>query len=277
MSDLLKMYFFRLFKDKVFWICLGLGVGIAFLETIVYGIAVNMTKNSANDIGNVLVISTQSFSALSFTNLPALFGPAICFFFLTREFHDGTIRNMILSGKKRVDIYLSAVIVAFVICYLNVLVDEAFIWSFGSLFGLSSGLSDAAAVGRFLSSMGIFFVISLMYVSVAVSLCFLVPNAFGSFGIFIGFTLGLALLYSLISLVLPLLVTNNIMSSGAYQVIQESMTTYQTTYLEEYFIAPSIDATRFVWVSLWASGEAVIIGGSFLFFGGWRFNKSDLK
>ena len=174
MTDLLKMYLFRLFKDKVFWIFLGIGVLIVLLDTIFYGIATNLLKNSRLNVGNLLVISSESLGAMDLMSKPSIVGPAFCFFFLTREFHDGTIRNMILSGKKRIDIYVSAAIVALIICYLNILVDEAFVWSLGPIFGLPTGFSDAAAVGRFFCSLGIFFVLSLMFVSITVGLCFLV-------------------------------------------------------------------------------------------------------
>ncbi len=278
MADILKMYFFRLFKDKVFWICLGIGVAVVLLDTIAYGVAQNLLKDSTNHANDLFTISSQSLGALSFMGLPSLLGPAFCFFFLTREFHDGTIRNMILSGKKRIDIYLSAVIVAFVICYLNVVIDEAFIWSFGSLFGLSTGLSDAAAVGRFFSSLGIFFILSLMFVAIAAGLCFLMPNAFGSFGIYLGFVLLLALVFVLFSTVFSSLASNGNLSASFFQTFQESMTAYQITYLEGYPSALDVAVTaRFGYVALWASLEAVILGGAALFFGGWKFIRSDLK
>ena len=277
MKDILKMYLFRLFKDKVFWIFLAIGVGIVVLETFVLGFIANILKDEPYNVNSLLSVSYESLTTMDLTGKPSLIGPIFCFFFLTREFHDGTIRNMILSGKKRIDIYISAGIIALFICYVNIVVDETFIWSLGPIFGVSTGLTDAAAVGSFFSSLGVLLILSLLFVSIALCLCFLVPNAFGSFGIYIGIVFGFAIIYGLVSIILPILVGNGTINGSFSLSLTEAMTTYQISYFEQYPFAGLVDSARIGWVALWASGETVVLGGAALFLGGWKFNKADLK
>ena len=117
MIRLLDAGFKRIFKSRIFWIILF----------IVIGIAVMMIYNSYSDLkefDEVVKIETLFF------NLTTVMGFIVAIFvslFLGTEYSDGTIRNKIIMGHKRIKIYLSNLIltvfasVLFYIMYLIVI------------------------------------------------------------------------------------------------------------------------------------------------------------
>lgn len=110
MCKLLSANFMRLRKEKIFWIlfffmCM---LGIVFPTIIkVDEIRTGTINNVDNAFGQYAV-----FIGI----VMAIF----CSFFVGQEYSDGTIRNKIISGKKRTDIYLAnfitCTIVSEVIC-----------------------------------------------------------------------------------------------------------------------------------------------------------------
>lgn len=97
MSKLLSANFMRLRKEKIFWVlfffmCM---LGIVFPTLIKID---EMRTGFINNIDN------------AFGQYAAFIGIAMaifCSFFIGQEYSDGTIRNKIISGKKRTDIYLA--------------------------------------------------------------------------------------------------------------------------------------------------------------------------
>lgn len=97
MSKLLSANFMRLRKGKVFWILFFFmfALGILF-PTIIK--ADEIRTGFINNIDNVF-----GQYAMFIGIIMAVF----CSFFVGQEYSDGTIRNKIISGKKRTDIYLA--------------------------------------------------------------------------------------------------------------------------------------------------------------------------
>ena len=97
MSKLLSANFMRLRKEKIFWVlfffmCM---LGIVFPTLIKID---EMRTGFINNIDN------------AFGQYAAFIGIVMaifCSFFIGQEYSDGTIRNKIISGKKRTDIYLA--------------------------------------------------------------------------------------------------------------------------------------------------------------------------
>lgn len=97
MSKLLSANFTRLKKDKVFWICFG------FMVLIGIFIPVNKYMNMKKY--NYIQTLDQGF--FNYTLLIGVVLSVFCSLFLGTEYNDGTIRNKIVIGHTRTNIYLS--------------------------------------------------------------------------------------------------------------------------------------------------------------------------
>ncbi len=97
MCNLLSANFMRLRKEKVFWImfCFMLALGIIFPTSIKID---EVRTGYVNNIDNIF-----GQYAMFIGIVMAIF----CSFFVGKEYSDQTIRNKIISGKKRTDIYLA--------------------------------------------------------------------------------------------------------------------------------------------------------------------------
>lgn len=98
MRKLLSANFMRLRKEKIFWIlfCFMCVLGIAFP---VFTKIDEIRTGTINSIDNVF-----GQYAIFIGIVMAIF----CSFFIGQEYSDGTIRNKIISGGKRTDIYLAS-------------------------------------------------------------------------------------------------------------------------------------------------------------------------
>lgn len=110
MSKLLSANFMRLKKEKVFWILFFFmcALGIVFpTVTKIDEIKTGFINNVDNAFGQY---------AIFIGIIMAVF----CSFFVGQEYSDGTIRNKIISGKKRTDVYLAnfitCTVVSVIIC-----------------------------------------------------------------------------------------------------------------------------------------------------------------
>lgn len=97
MSNLLSANILRLWKEKIFWIAIALLCALGAIIPV------------------SIKISEIRFGA--FNSIDPVFGQyaifigvvlaVFCSFFVGKEYSDGTIRNKIICGKKRADIYLA--------------------------------------------------------------------------------------------------------------------------------------------------------------------------
>lgn len=119
MNKLLAANFSRLFKNKVFWICciFAFCYGV-FMQTMNYLTAIAS--------GEVPQIDDLFFSFAIWTGILL---SAFISLFLGTEYSDGTIRNKLVIGHRRHDIYLSNLIVCItagaVMCAINLVVSFA--------------------------------------------------------------------------------------------------------------------------------------------------------
>lgn len=107
MGKLLKLVFFRLRKEKAPWIEAFIAIGYALLVVLIYYIIYQSavaSGTSPDDVGisfRVMVLKTMSAGY----NIPAvLIVAGVASFFYT-EINYGTLRNQIVSGYSRKEIY----------------------------------------------------------------------------------------------------------------------------------------------------------------------------
>lgn len=165
MSKLLSANIMRLWKEKVFWIV----IAVVFTLGVAIPISIKITEIRLGVFNSIDPVFGQF--AMFIGVVLAIF----CSFFVGKEYSDGTIRNKIICGKKRVDIYfanfVTCTVVSLMLCaafflpYLGIgipligsfnMEKEIVFWlfltviflsiAFASIFNLISMLSISKAV-----------------------------------------------------------------------------------------------------------------------------------
>lgn len=165
MSKLLSANIMRLWKEKVFWIV----IAVVFTLGVAIPISIKITEIRLGVFNSIDPVFGQF--AMFIGVVLAIF----CSFFVGKEYSDGTIRNKIICGKKRVDIYfanfVTCTVVSLMLCaafflpYLGIgipligsfnMEKEIVFWlfltviflsiAFASIFNLISMLSTSKAV-----------------------------------------------------------------------------------------------------------------------------------
>ena len=134
MRKLLSANFSRLFRDKIFWACMGIMVlyAICFLTNQYFLlIRYNITDPFVDKYYFNIALSIGGFCAI-FSSL-----------FLGTEYSDGTIRNKIIVGHTRTNIYVSNLVLTFVATLLMLLA-----WFVGAVVGIPTlGIWKMSAAG----------------------------------------------------------------------------------------------------------------------------------
>lgn len=105
MNKLLRSNFSRLWKNKIFWICMG----AMFVYAIVY--MLNGCRQATMDMSEYQY--SIDIYYFHFALLIGFFCTLFSSMFFGTEFSDGTIRNKIIVGHTRENIYLASLITTF--------------------------------------------------------------------------------------------------------------------------------------------------------------------
>lgn len=105
MNKLLRSNFSRLWKNKIFWICMG----AMFVYAIVY--MLNGCRQATMDLSEYQYTIDKYY--FHFALLIGFFCTLFSSMFFGTEFSDGTIRNKIIVGHTRENIYLASLITTF--------------------------------------------------------------------------------------------------------------------------------------------------------------------
>ncbi len=154
MNKLLRSNFSRLWRDKLFWLCMGAMLIYAVLFML------NGCRQAAADM------SEYSYSIdnyyFHFALSIGLFCSVCSSMFFGTEYSDGTIRNKIIVGHTRTDIYLASLITTFAATLLIMSV-----WLVGALVAVPAlGFWKIGAL-RLLS----FLLIAVMFVLALSAIC----------------------------------------------------------------------------------------------------------
>lgn len=123
MSNLLHSNFSRLWKNKIFWLCMG--------GMLIYAVAYMLTasqKTFSYATGEAYTLEDYYFQFLIYAGF---FFAVISSMFLGTDYSDGTIRNKLIVGHFRSTVYLANLIVTFVAGCLIMGV-----WFIGALVGV---------------------------------------------------------------------------------------------------------------------------------------------
>lgn len=104
MKNLLSAYFFRLWKEKVFWAALIFMAAAGIFFTFIQHIAQQPYRDPAYPI-------TPEEFCFNFQQLIGVASAIVCCLFLGREFQSGALRNKLIVGHPRWKVYLSGLLV----------------------------------------------------------------------------------------------------------------------------------------------------------------------
>ena len=125
MRNLMRAFFFKLFRDWTFRITLFIGLGLAVFLTLIYW-AIDHGFGSAAEDGlfctgeNLLISIAVPVNLISFTVL---------------EFTHGTIRNKIIAGNSKGKIYLSLLLSGLTFTFLLIIAYAGLCTGLASLLG----------------------------------------------------------------------------------------------------------------------------------------------
>lgn len=105
MNKLLRSNFSRLWKNKLFWLCMG----AMLVYSIVY--MLNGCRQATTDMSEYQYGLDQYYFHFAF--LIGFFCTLFSSMFFGTEYSDGTIRNKMIVGHTRADIYMSSLIITF--------------------------------------------------------------------------------------------------------------------------------------------------------------------
>jgi len=115
MSGLLKADFFRVMKSKLTLVLLILVAAFPVLITLMYLVmAWMMGEGSIAEMMGYFSANTMISGAYSLTNNIGLVIPAFAGILICSDFSNGTLRNKVVTGSRRWEIYLSHLIVSVV-------------------------------------------------------------------------------------------------------------------------------------------------------------------
>ena len=142
MKNLLKSDFYRARKDKVLFIGLMVTIGLVVLSLLLTKALSAMANNEVDGAGSFL--TTSGLSAWSngvsiMGNTAQMLAPIFITVFFVKEFNDRTIRNKLIIGYTRSQIFFSIIIVHFVLSLIY-LFSASFVGLLlgGLLFGLGA-------------------------------------------------------------------------------------------------------------------------------------------
>lgn len=108
MSKLLSANMMRLRKEKVFWVVMTM----VFALGAVIPLSIKMAEIRLGTYDGIDAVFGQ------FSMLVGVVLAVFCSFFVGKEYSDGTIRNKIICGKRRTDIYLANIVTCLIVSLL---------------------------------------------------------------------------------------------------------------------------------------------------------------
>lgn len=202
MINILQTEFFRLKKSKLFWTMLGICAGLPLVSTLLYVVlfgfvgslgGAEIEVNVWDYIRSVGIAEGALAGTASVMSDATLFSVICASIFLSRDFKNGTFRNMLLANKSRLELYLSHLVMSITIgaCYLGAnfattLLFNGAIFGFGSLTAVEviTGCIATLAMGlvsvAFVQTMMCMFLFGTRKLAVAltcpIAICMLVPS-----------------------------------------------------------------------------------------------------
>ena len=274
MGGVLKADFKRVLKDKLLLIMGIIALVLAAITPLSYVALFSGMESTESEMLEQLVglsAKEQFFSSFSIGNNMGLIAPIFLAIVLCKDFSFGTVRNKIISGKSRTQIYMSL----FTTC-ATVLIGVLLLHAFATLgialifFDYQAAPFTMADFGYFLASLGLS-ILMLLWVAALLSwLCASMKNVGLVIVLYFAFTFILALVGSIMQMVIPI-----VEAVGSERTLSILRTIDRLNVTSNaYYIGRSSYTLRDI-LYLTLPALAGILG--FTGLGLLKFNKKDLK
>lgn len=136
MKRLFKAFLFKLTRDLTFRITLIIGAGMALLMTGIY-LVIDLTAATEGVLGDTKFLTGQTMliASMSPAQNYGLAIPINVVSFICLEFTQGTIRNKIIAGNSKFNIYVSLFLSGLVFCFALLGVYVLLCFGIGCIFG----------------------------------------------------------------------------------------------------------------------------------------------
>ena len=274
MRELIQADLKRVIKDKLLLVLAILAVVFALITPITFALVFSVIDVSEEPMLSALVSAKgMFFQSFSMTNNMGFIAPILLAIVLYKDFSYGTVRNKIISGKSRSQIFLSTFIVCSLVLVCLIMLS-AFITLGVSLifFDYQEGAFAAADLGYFFASLG-FELLVLLFMSALLSLlCTCSKNLGIAIVLYLAFTFLLTIVGSftqVIGAVAQTFVESELLAK-VIKVIDRLNVGMATSYIGT---GDSYSLSDVLYLTLPAlSGIAAFLGLGLV-----SFNKKDLK
>lgn len=210
MAKLLKVDLKRILKDKLLLVVAIIGVVLALTTPLIYKfIYLFLGADDTGLLGSLLSIKTMFYSSFSLSNNIGFIIPVFLLIIMSKDFSYGTIRNKIISGSSRTNVFLSMFISCSIVIVLAML-------AYAALNGLltvalfSNEMASITKEGVSYFVLSILFEI-LIYIFIAALLSFInvfAKNAGLKIILYVALAFGLMMIYSIIQVSMSVLIIN---------------------------------------------------------------------
>lgn len=200
MLNLLKVDAKRFKKDLIFKILLIVIVGFAVATVVLYKlISVSSTDHdTAEFIANSLCGKELFINALSPSQTMGLLMPVLLGSILAKDYVNGTIRNKIISGYSKRQIYISSLLVVLGFGLFAFLLNGFLNLALGSIF-FGFGTINATEIGHLFINLGISTIVFIVFLSLTTMVCHLTKSVAGTIMIVLGFTIAISIIGSILA------------------------------------------------------------------------------
>lgn len=206
MNELLRIDFRRVLKDKLLIVVGILAVVFALITPVLYAILFS-GEEMLNDpmFANMVSAKSMFFQSFSMGNNLGLIAPILLAIVLRKDFSFGTIRNKIITGKSRSNIYLSLFTVCSVVLIAVVLISAFITLGVSLIFFDYQGTDFTSAdLGYFMASLGLDILVLLFMAAMLSWLCSVANNVGTVIVLYVAISFGLILIGSVTQVVIAL-------------------------------------------------------------------------
>lgn len=192
MLNLLKAEWIKLRKDKIIWIVVPIIIGFAILNSLLSSVLETLLETEPIEGLNISFTGKALFfNSFNPSQNIGLVIPILICIFVAREFTYGTIRNKLIAGYKKRDIYLSITVSSLIIGAFFVIIYALANLLFGSMVVGYGEAITAKEVLNIIKALAIgTFVYTFFFTSLSVLVSFVIRSL--GLAIFISIVISLA-------------------------------------------------------------------------------------
>lgn len=274
MSKLIRSDLSRSLRDKLFLITCIIGGAFAMFTPLLFKLIFAGLGAGFDELtGAYTSPKTLFFNAFSPGNNFGLIVPILLGIILYKDFSFGTIRNKIISGYSRREIFLSMFVVCFIMLWSMILLYALFTLVLSIiLFGTADTSSNGAAVLYFLESIVFEFLLYLFIAALISWLCATRRNA----GMVIVMYVAIMMIFTLVATIIQACIIVLDFDSGSEQTVK-ILTFFQRINLFYSYTYIGVGESYSLKDALYLVIPPVIGAGGLLGLGMVKFGKKDLK